>query len=74
MWDMARESMILFLRGKLFADPRHAFGLMAVGLGLTAAAFIGAVKLGAPLMVAAPITAFLGGALQPRLYKNLKYR
>lgn len=74
MWELAKESMLLFLRGKLFASPRDAFGLMALGLGVTAVGFVAAVKLGAPIGIAAPVTAFLGGVLQPRLYKNLKYK
>jgi Flp pilus assembly protein TadB len=74
MWDLAKESMVMFLRGKLFADNKHAFSMMAAGMAVTAALFVVAVKLGVPLLVAAPASAFLGGCLQPRLYKNLKYR
>jgi hypothetical protein len=74
MWDLAKESMVMFLRGKLFADPRHAFGMMAVGTALTATLFVVTTKLGVPMLAAAPLSALLGGGLQPRLFKNLKYR
>jgi hypothetical protein len=74
MWELAKESMVMFLRGKLFASNKHAFGMMAVGMGITAAMFLAATKLGVPILAAAPVSAFLGGGLQPRLYKNLKYR
>jgi hypothetical protein len=74
MWEMAKESMVMFLRGKLFADHKHAFGMMAVGTAITAALFLAASRAGVPVLASAPICAFLGGALQPRLFKNLKYR
>jgi hypothetical protein len=75
MWDLAKQSMVLFLEGKLFASARQAYGLMATGAIGTAVVFLLAVKaLHAPLVVAAPLVAFAGGLVQPRLFKNLKYR
>jgi hypothetical protein len=74
MWEMGRTSIGLFVRGKLFASRRHALGLALLGLGLTALVFVVAAKLGLPVLAATPIAAFAGGMLQPRLYKNLKYR
>lgn len=74
MWETGLISIGLFLRGKLFASLRQAVGLGVLGLVLTAILFVALAKLGAPLLVATPIAAFAGGMLQPRLYKNLKYR
>jgi len=74
MWETGLISIGLFLRGKLFASLRQALGLAAVGATLTALAFVVIVKLGAPLLVATAVVGFAGGMLQPRLYKNLKYR
>jgi hypothetical protein len=74
MWETGLISIGLFLRGKLFASLRQAIGLAALGFVLTAVLFIGLARLGVPVLVATPIAAFAGGMLQPRLYKNLKYR
>jgi Flp pilus assembly protein TadB len=74
MWEMARTSMIAFLRGRLFASFWNAMALAILGLALVALVFVVLVKAGVPLLVAAPAVAFAGGILQPRLYKNLKYR
>jgi len=74
MWEMGLSSIGLFLRGKLFASLPRAVGLAGVGLLATAALFVALVRLGLPMLAATPIAAFAGGVLQPRLYKNLKYR
>jgi len=74
MWETGLISIGLFLRGKLFASLSQALGLAVLGMLLTALVFVVAIKLGAPLLVATPVVAFAGGMLQPRLYKNLKYR
>jgi hypothetical protein len=74
MWDMGFTSIKLFLRGKLFASLPHALGFALVGVLVTASAFIVLAKVGVPVLAAAPIAAFGGGLLQPRLYKKLKYR
>lgn len=75
MWELAKGSMVMFLQGKLFASAKQAYGLMAVGALLTALVFVAATRLlHVPILAAAPLCAFAGGLLQPRLYKNLKYR
>jgi hypothetical protein len=74
MWETGLTSIGLFLRGKLFASLRQALGLALVGMLLTAIVFIVLVKVGVPVLAATPVAAFGGGMLQPRLYKNLKYR
>jgi len=41
---------------------------------VTVAVLIGAAKLGAPLWAAALVAGLVGGALQPYLFKDLRYR
>jgi hypothetical protein len=74
MWETGLISIGLFLRGKLFHSLPQALGLAGLGMAGTAVVFVVLVKLGLPLLVATPLTAFAGGMAQPRLYKNLKYR
>jgi hypothetical protein len=74
MWEMAANSLKLFVTGKLFLHMPSVIGLAAVGMAATAVAFIALLKIGVPLLGAVAIAAFAGGLLQPRLYKNLKYR
>ena len=74
MWSMVKHSIVLFLRGKLFADPGKVYPLVALGSTLTAVVLIGAVKAGAPPWLAAGLAGFIGGALQPYLFRNLRYR
>jgi len=74
MWAMTQNSIVLFFRGKLFAEPGKAFLLILVGVVATALLLILVAKLGAPLWMAAPIAAFVGGGLQPYLFRNLRYR
>ena len=74
MWEMARTSIVLFLQGKLFADPSRVYRQVAAGAAVTAALLIVLALLGAPLPVAAAVAGALGGALQPYLFKDLRYR
>jgi uncharacterized membrane protein YjjB (DUF3815 family) len=74
MWDMFKSTVQSFLAGRLFANPRSALRLLAAGIALTAVLLVLGQKFGLPLPAAAAFAAFLGGALQPRLFKNLKYR
>jgi hypothetical protein len=74
MWDLFKDAVQGFLTGRLFANPRSAFRLLAAGIALTAVLLVLGQKFGLPLPAAAAIAAFFGGALRPRLFKNLKYR
>ena len=74
MFDMARNSMTLFFRGKLFADPRKAYRQLAIGILVAALLLVVLAKLGAPIILAALIAGLVGGALQPFLFKDLRYR
>lgn len=75
MLDMALSSIGLFLRGKLFAEPAKAMTQLTIGIIATLLLFLIAIKIvGAPLWLGAAIAGFVGGALQPYLFKDLRYR
>ena len=75
MLEMAMSSISLFLRGKLFAEPSKAMTQLLIGVIVTAALFLIAAELaGATPWLAAVIAGFIGGALQPYLFKDLRYR
>lgn len=74
MFEMALSSMSAFLRGRLFANNQKAFGQIAIGVAASALLFLAALKLGVALWGAGALAGFAGGALQPFLFKNLKYR
>ncbi|MGY4319080.1 hypothetical protein ACVWW1_008407 [Bradyrhizobium sp. JR3.5] len=74
MWAMAQNSIVLFFRGKLFAEPGKAFMMILIGVVVTASLLVLIAKLGGPLWMAAPVAAFIGGGLQPYLFRNLRYR
>ena len=70
---MAQNSIVLFFRGKLFAEPGRAFLQLLVGVVITAVLFVGVAKAGSPIWIAALGAGLIGGALQPFLFRNLKY-
>jgi hypothetical protein len=73
MWAMARSSIVLFFRGKLFAEPGKAIVQLLIGILVTAVLFVVLAKVGAPSWLAALVAALVGGALQPFLFRNLRY-
>jgi len=75
MVDLVMNSAGLFFRGKLFADPGKAYLQLGIGVLFTMLCFIALLYLaGLPHWAAAAVAGFLGGALQPRLFRNLRYR
>ena len=74
MWAMAQNSIALFFRGKLFAEPAKAFLMILIGVLVTASLLVLIARLGAPLWMAAVIAALIGCAFQPYLFRNLRYR
>jgi len=66
--------MSLFFQGKLFADPLKVYRQIALGAVLTAFLFVGLNQAGAPLLGAAAVAGFIGGVIQPFLFKNIRYR
>jgi hypothetical protein len=73
MWQMTQNSIVLFFRGKLFADPGKVIRQLLIGIVVTAVLLIVLAEIGAPLWLAALVAALLGGGLQPYLFKDLKY-
>ncbi len=74
MWSMATNSIGLFFRGKLFADPAKVYRQLAIGAIVTALLLVILAQIGAPLWSAALVAGLVGGALQPYLFKDLRYR
>ncbi len=74
MLEMALSSILLFFRGKLFADPSMVCRQLAIGIVATAVLLIVIAEWGAPPWFAALVAGLLGGGLQPYLFKDLRYR
>lgn len=74
MWAMATSSISLFFQGKLFAEPGKVYRQLAIGIFVTALLMVVFAKIGAPLWCAAIGAGLIGGALQPYLFKDLRYR
>ena len=74
MWEMAKSSIVLFLQGKLFAEPAKVYRQTAIGAALTAALLVVLAVAGRPVAGAAAGAGIVGGALQPYLFKDLRYR
>ena len=74
MWSMASNAMVLFFKGRLFAEPGKAYVLLALGALLTAMLFLALAYAGVPLWAAGAAAGFMGGAAQPLLFKNIRYR
>lgn len=74
MWDMAKQAITLFFQGKLFQDNKAVFRQIAIGVVATAVLLVILSALGAPLVLAAILAGLVGGAFQPFLLKDLKYR
>jgi hypothetical protein len=73
MFDMWKTSIVLFCQGKLFKNPREVLRQLAMGIGLTLIVFLVLAKFSG-LVIAGAIAGFVGGAVQPALFKDLKFR
>lgn len=74
MFDMFWNSVQLFLKGKLFQDFNKAMMLMAIGAGVAAIVMVALAKAGLSVWLAVIIASLIAGAIQPRLFRDLKYR
>jgi hypothetical protein len=72
MLRLFMDSIRLFLRGKLFRDNAAVFRQWLKGFALTIAVLIAVGYFGGALL-GVIVASLLGGALQPWLFKNLKY-
>jgi len=73
MFDMFKNSFILFWQGRLFQDLGHVIRQAAIGMVIAAVIVIAAVKAGLALWIAIVIASLISGAIQPYLFKDLKY-
>jgi hypothetical protein len=73
MWDMFTNSLLLFLKGKLFRDPMAVLKQWAIGFALAFALLLVPALLGLPLWLCVPLAALATGIAQPYLFKDLKY-
>jgi len=74
MLDMFRNSVLLFCKGKLFKDLNKVMMLAMIGAVLAALMMVALVKVGVNLWLAVVIASGLSGALQPRLFRDLKFQ
>jgi len=74
MWEMTKNTIGLFFAGKLFAEPRMVCRQLAIGVLTTAVVLVGLAETGAPYWLAALVAGLIGGAMQPYLFKDLRYR
>ncbi|QAZ39053.1 hypothetical protein C1M51_06170 [Methylibium sp. Pch-M] len=72
MLDMFINSVRLFLAGKLFRDGRAVLTQWLKGFAVSLALMLALGWWVSPL-VGVVVTALVGGALQPLLFKDLKY-
>ena len=73
MWKMFLNSFRLFLKGKLFRDMNQVMRQGALGVAVGVLLLVMLTKLGAPVWLAALIAGLVSGAVQPYLFKDLKY-
>jgi hypothetical protein len=74
MFEMFKNSIVLFFQGRLFADPGKVYRQLAIGIAATALLLTVGVLAGVPLWLSTLIAGLVGGALQPYLFKDLRYR
>jgi hypothetical protein len=73
MWNLFRNSMTLFFKGRLFREPRQVMKQWAIGFAITLGCVVLLALLGLPVWLVVILAALVGGALQPWLFKDLKY-
>lgn len=73
MWDAFLNAFGLFVRGKLFRDFNQVVKQTLIGTAVAATLMIVLAKIGLPLYIVVPVVSIVAGALQPWLFKDLKY-
>ena len=73
MWDMFLNSMKLFFKGKLFREPKQVLRQWLIDLAVALVALVFLVKLGVTMWLSVLLVSLGVGALQPWLFRNLKY-
>jgi len=72
MFELAKASFQLALRGKLFRNPGYVVRQGLLGFVVTASAVVVLAKVGLSLPLAVVVGAFGGGYLTPFLFKNVR--
>ena len=73
MFQLFASSVQLFLRGRLFRDGRQVFSQWLKGFAITLAVMVIAGLMFMP-WVGVILGSLIGGALQPYLFKDLKFK
>jgi hypothetical protein len=73
MWPMFTNSFRLFLKGRLFRDPRAVAQRWLIGFAIALVAVVALRTLGAPVWLAVALPSVAVGLLQPYLFRDLKY-
>jgi hypothetical protein len=73
MWPMFTNSLRLFLKGKLFRDPKAVLLRWFAGFAIALTAVVILRLLGVPVWLAVVLTSLGVGAIQPYLFRDLKY-
>ena len=74
MWEMFVQSASLFLKGKMFRDPKQVFIRSVIGVAVGAILLIVLGKFVLPLWAAAGVAGVVTGAMMPYMFKDLKYQ
>lgn len=72
MLAMFRNTVTLFFKGRLYRDYRLVLGRWLLGFAVTLALLLGLGFLVSPL-AGVVVASLVGGALQPYLFRDLKY-
>jgi hypothetical protein len=73
MWPMFTNSLRLFLKGKLFRDPKAVGLRWFAGFAMAFAAVVLLGLLGVPVWLAVVLASLAVGVIQPYLFRDLKY-
>ena len=73
MLDMFLNTLRLFVKGKLFRDPRAVMKQWLIGFAVAFGALLVLALIGLPLWLDVLLAALGAGLLQPYLFKDLKY-
>ncbi len=73
MWPMFTNSLRLFLKGKLFRDPKAVLLRWLAGFAIALAAVLILRLLGVPVWLAVVLASLAVGVIQPYLFRDLKY-
>jgi hypothetical protein len=73
MWDSFTNAATLFFKGKLFRDFNDVVKRTLIGNAIALVLLVVLAKLGLPLWAVIVVSSVVAGAVQPWLFKDLKY-